>query len=187
MNSVPADVRMETFVRGRTNAAITDADAKVERSLRAGAMAVGASVSITTLPGYLPLASDKNLSSIYRSNAASLVGEDEVAQIRHRASSTDMGDVTQILPAIHPYAGGARGRGPRRRLSRPRLGNSVLTAAKAMALTVVDLLAEGAAQAREIKAAHKPRMTRQYLAFLNSNMREEVYHPEGAPRSTVSA
>ena len=188
VNSVPADVRMETFVRGRTTAAITDADAKVERSLRAGAMAVGASVSITTLPGYLPLASDKNLSSIYRSNAASLVGEDEVAQIRHRASSTDMGDVTQILPAIHPYAGGAEGAGHGADYLVRDWENSVLTAAKAMAWTVVDLLAEGAAQAREIKAAHKPRMTKdQYLAFLNSNMREEVYHPEGAPRSTVSA
>ena len=179
VNSVPADVRMETFVRGRTVKAIVDANAKVDRSLRAGAMAMGASVTITTLPGYMPLVSDKNLSRIYRANAVGLVGEEEVGQIRHRASSTDMGDVTQILPAIHPYVGGATGAGHGDDYLIQDWENTVLTAAKAMAHTVVDLLADGAVRGREIKAEHKPRMTKEaYLAFLDGNARVEVYRPE---------
>ena len=48
VSAVPADVRMETFVRGRTLDAIMDANRKVDRALRAGAMAVGASVNIQT-------------------------------------------------------------------------------------------------------------------------------------------
>ena len=108
-----------------------------------------------------------------------LVGEEEVGQIRHRASSTDMGDVTQILPAIHPYVGGATGAGHGDDYLIQDWENTVLTAAKAMAHTVVDLLADGAAQAREIKAEHKPRMTKEeYLAFLDGNARVEVYRPE---------
>ena len=55
VSAVPADVRMETFVRGRTIEAIMDANKKVDRALRAGAMAVGAQVNIQTIPGYLPL------------------------------------------------------------------------------------------------------------------------------------
>ena len=44
VSSVPADVRMETFVRGRTIDAYTSAAKKVDRALRAGAMAVGGRV-----------------------------------------------------------------------------------------------------------------------------------------------
>ena len=38
VSAVPADVRMETFVRGKTLEAIMDANVKVDRALRAGAM-----------------------------------------------------------------------------------------------------------------------------------------------------
>ena len=55
VSAVPADVRMETFVRGATLEAITNANAKVDRALKAGAMAVGGDVVIQTIPGYLPL------------------------------------------------------------------------------------------------------------------------------------
>ena len=61
VNSVPADVRMETYVRGRTIEAYREASDKVDRALRAGAMAVGGSVTVTTLPGFLPLRSDAKM------------------------------------------------------------------------------------------------------------------------------
>ena len=54
VNVIPADVRLETFVRGKTLDAIADADRKVDRALRAGALALGAKVEIETLPGYMP-------------------------------------------------------------------------------------------------------------------------------------
>ena len=78
MNSVPADVRMETFVRGNNLAAIADADMKVDRALRAAAMAIGATVEITTLPGYMPMRNDDGMMSMYSANAALLVGEENV-------------------------------------------------------------------------------------------------------------
>ncbi|MBT6683085.1 MAG: amidohydrolase, partial [Chloroflexi bacterium] len=110
VNAVPDDVRMETFVRGATINAIRGANEKVDRALRAGALAVGATVDITTLPGYLPLAQDRILATIHRANAEALVGPDLVHEFGMRGGSTDMGDLTQIMPGIHPYVGGAVGR-----------------------------------------------------------------------------
>src|SRR4030065_2897658 len=52
VNVVPADVRIETFVRGRRGEAVQDANKKVNRALQAGAMAIGAEGEITDLPGY---------------------------------------------------------------------------------------------------------------------------------------
>ena len=46
VNVVPAEVTMETYVRGRTKEAILDANVKVDRALRAGALAVGANSCI---------------------------------------------------------------------------------------------------------------------------------------------
>ena len=178
MNSVPADVRMETFVRGNNLDAIIDADTKVDRSLRAGAMAVGATVNITTLPGYMPMNNDDNLMSLYRSNAAFVVGEENVGKAAHRTGSTDMGDVGHVMPTIHPYAGGAIGTGHGDDYLIQDWGNAVLNAAKAMALTVIDLLADGAVAAKEVKSKHQPRMSiNEYLATQSDNLREETYTP----------
>ena len=58
---VPAEVHMETFVRGGSRDAIIDANMKVDRCLRAGAMAMGAEVEINTIPGYLPQRNDRGM------------------------------------------------------------------------------------------------------------------------------
>ncbi|MCZ6875442.1 MAG: amidohydrolase, partial [bacterium] len=111
VSAVPADVQMETFVRGRSIEAFLDASQKVDRALRAGAMAIGGRVDITTLPGYLPIQNNDPMLELYRANAAALVGESSVTPMGHRTGSTDMGDVSQIMPVIHPYVVAASGTG----------------------------------------------------------------------------
>ncbi|HEX2035778.1 MAG TPA: amidohydrolase [Chloroflexota bacterium] len=164
VNVVPADVRLETFVRGKTVEAIEDANRKVDRALKAGALAVGGQVAIETLPGYLPLQHDPELTKLYLDNAAQLVGEGSVKRLGHRTGSTDMGDISHIMPSIHPYAAGAEGtgHGVDYRITDPE--GAILKPAKAMAMTVVDLLVGNAAQ--PILQAARPRFTKEeYLAF----------------------
>ena len=91
--------------------AITEANRKVDRALQAGALAVGAKVRIETLPGYLPLCNDPELTSLYKDNAVTLVGADEVREVETRGGSTDMGDLTQIMPGIIPTPPARRGPG----------------------------------------------------------------------------
>src|SRR5947209_12647497 len=45
-----------------------------DRALRAGALALGATVEIETLPGYLPLRSDPTLMRVFKENADTLFG-----------------------------------------------------------------------------------------------------------------
>ncbi len=176
VNAVPSDVRMETFVRGKTLEAILDANAKVDRALRAGAMAVGANVRITTLPGYLPIINDSGLARVYRANAEALVGRDQVRDLPHRTSSTDMGDVCHLMPAIHPYVTGCTGSAHSDDYLVEDYGLAVLTAAKAMAMTVVDLLADGAAAARQVKEQHKPALSKEeYLRLMRGLLQETTY------------
>jgi amidohydrolase len=176
VSSVPADVRIETFVRGKNIEAFLAASQKVDRALRAGAMAVGGSVQITTLPGYLPLQHDASMLDLYGANAKALVGASNVARLGHRTGSTDMGDVSQIMPVIHPYAVAASGTGHGVDYLIQDYELAVLTAAKAMAMTVIDLLADGANQAKAIKANYQAPLTKsQYLSLMRSMFEEATY------------
>ena len=176
VSAVPADVRMETFVRGKTIEAVVEANRKVDMALKAGAMAVGAKVNIHTLPGYLPLRQDRLLAESFRANAVSLVGEENVARVEHRTGSTDMGDVSQLMPVIHPYVGGATGLGHGSDYLIEDYGLAVITAAKVLASTVIDLLAGGAAAGGKILSDHRPAMTRsEYLSFMRGLAKEELF------------
>ena len=176
VNVIPADVRLETFVRGKTLEAIADADRKVDRALRAGALALGAKVEIETLPGYMPLRCDPTLVERFRPIAEGLVGADQVRTIHHRTGSTDMGDLAQVMPIIHPYVGGATGTSHGADWSLVDQSLVYITNAKALASMVVDLLADGAAVGREVVTKAKPPMTRAaYLEYQRGMSRREVY------------
>ncbi len=176
VNVIPGEVRLETYVRGRTVEAILDANRKVDRAFRAGALALGAKVEIETLPGYMPMTCDQTMAKMYRDHMVPIVGEEHYRQIGHRTGSTDMGDLSMVMPVLHPYMGGATGSGHGADYQIVDQKLAYLGTAKALAAMVVDLLADGAAGSREVLKNAKPPMTReQYLAFQRGVARREVY------------
>jgi amidohydrolase len=176
VNVIPGEVRLETYVRGRTVEAILDANRKVDRALRAGALALGAKVEIETLPGYMPMTCDPTMARMYQANAAELVGAEHYRQIGHRTGSTDMGDLSMVMPVLHPYMGGATGSGHGADYQIVDQQLAYLGIAKGLAAMAIDMLADGAAGAREVLKAARPPMTReQYLAFQRGIARREVY------------
>ncbi len=176
VNAVPADVRIESYVRGKTAPAILDANEKVNRALRAGAMAVGAKVNIVTIPGSMPLVAYPQLWSTYRGNAVSITSQQEIGNTGHRTGSSDIGDVSQIMPAIHPVCAGASGTPHGNNYLIKDYQLALINPAKAMAMTVIDLLADGAIGAKEVLAKSRPPMTKeQYVKSLDGLFAEEEY------------
>ena len=179
VNVIPSEVRMETYVRGRTAEAILDANTKVDRALRAGAMALGATVEIETVPGYMPLKNNANLQTLFENNARSQLGEKEFCTVGHRTGSTDMGDLSCIMPALHPYLSGATGPGHsvKWHISDKEMG--YVEPAKSLASMAVDLLCNRAAKANAVLANYEPEMTKaQYLDFQNNLFQTEIYDGE---------
>ncbi len=184
VNSVPSDVRLEWRVRSGSPTALIENANKIDRCFKSGALAVGASVSITTISGYLPMRNDPTLQSILCNNAAELVGREMVAIHpfnRNRGGSTDMGDLSQIMPACHPYVSGSSGAGHGKDYLITDWRRAVIEPARVMACTVIDLLSNNAAGARQVLAKHRPAMTKeQYLDFQRA--RSTVQEFEGAGR-----
>jgi amidohydrolase len=176
VNVIPAEVRIETYVRGKTVEAILDANTRVDRALRAGALALGAQVEIETLPGYLPLFNHAGMAKCFKANAADLLGADQVTETGHRSGSTDMGDISHVMPTLHPYMGGATGsgHGADYAIADPRL--AYVEPAKQLALMAVDLLWGDAEAARDILKTWTPRMTKEaYLGFQRGIARQELF------------
>ncbi|MBV8601809.1 MAG: peptidase dimerization domain-containing protein, partial [Candidatus Eremiobacteraeota bacterium] len=174
VNVVPDDVRLETFVRGATLEAIEDASAKVDRAFKAGALALGAEVEIETLPGYLPLAVDRELGRTFKANAIELVGEGCWRESATNAASTDAGDIAHMIPFLHPSHGGCSGANHTVdfRIVDPHA--AYVMPAKALAFTIVDLLAGSAVEARRAIGAFEPKLTRdEYLATMRGFTRFE--------------
>ena len=170
---------METFVRGGSLEAIVDANAKVDRCLRAGAMAMGAEVEINTIPGYLPQRNSRAVGDVFAANVEALCGPGSYDRGGHRTGSTDMGDIAHLMPVVHPYVSCARGRthGADFHIVEPE--HAYLTPAKLLAMTAIDLLWDDAAPARRIIAEFEPAMTKdQYLAFERGLFKTERWKPE---------
>src|SRR5437016_11134914 len=176
---IPAEVTMETFVRGGSLEAIVDANMKVDRCLRAGAMAMGAEVEINTIPGYLPQRNDRSMGELFGANVAGMFGPGQFDIGGHRTGSTDMGDIAHMIPVIHPYVASALGKthGADFRINEP--DHAYLSPAKLLAMTAIDLLWDDAAPARTVIANFNPAMTKsEYLAFARGLFKTERYRAE---------
>ena len=182
VSAVPSDVRLEWRVRSATPNAVVENSIAVDRCFRAGALAVGAKVNITTIPGYLPMRHDTKLQDIFRRIAVDLVGESATLVMparRNRGGSTDMGDLSHIMPACHPYTAGAVGPGHSSEYVITDYESAVINPAKIMAMVVIDLLADGAKQAKEVKSNHRPLLTKNaYVKFQRE--RAEISEFDGA-------
>ena len=161
VNNVPEDVRMELYVRAATMDAIDSTHPRVDAALRAGGAAVGAKTIIETMPGMLPLNCSAELNELFVDNVKEQVPETEIIDAGHFKASTDMGDLSYIMPAIHPFIGGVDGSLHTKDFTVTDFDAAVLTPAKAFACTIVDLLYEDAAKAKKILADYKPLLTKE--------------------------
>ncbi|MGL6064001.1 MAG: amidohydrolase [Fusobacteriaceae bacterium] len=177
VNSVPADVRMESYVRARTIEGMLDSNYKVDRALKAGAMAVGAKVEITSIPGYLPILRNTELDDIFKLNLENIgISSDKIVEGGDFTGSFDFGDISHLMPSIHPMIGGISGNLHTREFKMKDEELAYLVPAKAMALTIVDLLFEDAAIAKKIISNFTPKMTKkEYLDFMEARDTVEIF------------
>lgn len=158
VNIIPAVATLSTFVRGATMESIRESNQKVNRALAAGALAVGAKVTISDRPGYAPLNNSRGLRDAAQRCWESLFGKEQVNFGESWGTgSTDMGDVSCLIPAIHPHIAGAAGRSHGDDYRIVDKETACVQSAKAQILLAAELLRDDAAVAKEIIATFTPR------------------------------
>lgn len=162
VNTVPANVRVETYVRGSNVEGILDAAEKVTRSWKAGAMAMGAEVEIKTMPGYLPDKPDENLIDVIYDNEVLIFGKEHVVKdAGHFTGSSDVGDVSSILPTIQASIGGVKGDFHSETYEMVDRDIAYLGAAKVLTLSIIDLLYDDASLAKKVVEEFEPIYTKE--------------------------
>jgi len=168
VNAIPNAVKMETYVRGASMEAIRDVNLRVNRALAGCAAAFGANVILNDRPGYSPLHNDPILAQYAAEAMAAVAGEENV---KHddawHTGSTDMGDISRVMPALHPFVRGAKGIAHGENYKITDLETACVLAAKALLATAIKLLENNAEAARNVMAKATPQYPTQE-AFLQA-------------------
>lgn len=171
VNSVPAEVCMDTYVRGASFEAIQKGNRAVERAAKGAAEMVGASVTFEDIPGYLPLKESAELSAFFEKNAAQLVGQKNLIYGEEITGSSDIGDLSCILPVIQPSVGGFTGTLHDKAFHVADAGTAYVLPAKILAMTAAELLYNHAQAAKRVRANFQPQMTiKEYRNYLEGKV-----------------
>ncbi len=171
VNAIPDRAVLESYVRGASFDAICSANKKVNQALCGAALSLGANVDITDIPGYAPHINDDNLMQIAQEAAELAIPEYEFTKTNTMGSgSTDMGDLSCIMPVVHPYAGGATGKshGSDYEIKDP-IAACVASAKMQLGILLI-LLSDNAKRARQVIDEFKPQFAskKEYLAFVDN-------------------
>ncbi len=161
-NVVPAHSAGSFLVRAEDNAYLDELKEKVLDCFVGAAAATGARLEYQWGKVlYAPLRNNLTLAELFRQNMKSL-GRDMPLSGASRVGSTDMGNVSQIVPGIHPTIAVAPEtvviHSPEFALAAASEAGikGMLDAAKALAMTVVDLTASPEAVARVKEEFDRP-------------------------------
>jgi metal-dependent amidase/aminoacylase/carboxypeptidase family protein len=147
VNIIPERAACEFSVRARDVAELARVRAIVERCARGAAMASGVEVQQGVRPGYKDMRNNMTMARAFGEHLAAGGRRARETDPRIGAGSTDMGDVSHVVPAIHPYlaiVGEGQAMCHEHRFTAAagsdEGGQTALAAARAMAKTAVELL-----------------------------------------------
>ncbi|MGQ0572267.1 MAG: M20 family metallopeptidase [Armatimonadota bacterium] len=147
-NIIPDRAEAAFTVRATDNAYALELLHRVIHCAQGASLATGATLEHSFQKGYDAIKLNRTLAEAFARHLEALGWSQDTPPERPRMGSTDMGDVSQIMPAIHPYVS----IGPKdlpghtvefreAALSERGLA-AMLAAAKAMALTAYDVLTQ---------------------------------------------
>ena len=171
VNAIPETVTIESYVRGNSFDAIIDANQKVNSALVGGALSLGTNIEIKDAFGYAPLNNDDNMISLAKEAAEIAVPEENFKYTNICTSaSTDMGDLSSIMPVVHPYAGGSVGTSHGNNYCIADPEKACIKNAKWQLTMLNLLLRDDAKRAKQIITEFKPLFAtkNEYLSYIDS-------------------
>ena len=172
-NAIPSVVTVENQVRASNMAAIIATNEKVNRAMAGAAAAMGCGLKITDRTGYAPLQNNGRMGELF-CKAANLLCPAYPIEVNQTWSTgcTDMGDVSCLMPALHPYCIGAAGPAHSDDYRIESVEKACVNSAKVQLLMVDLLLGNGAAEAKAIVENYKPvyNSVAEYMADLDRLM-----------------
>ena len=110
VNAIPDEVRIESYLRAATVEAMYSEGKKINRAYAGCAAAMGCGVNFTDVHGFAPRYNDQTLKEIFYKIGQDFFAEEDLKFTdKWGTASSDMGDISCVMPAVHPSIGGAQG------------------------------------------------------------------------------
>ncbi|MBQ4528838.1 MAG: amidohydrolase [Clostridia bacterium] len=171
VNTIPDRVTIESYVRGLNYDALKDANDRVNRALCGSAVSLGCEIEIEDMAGSSPLIENEDFANL-AGEAIKLLKPDAKFYFFNKidTGSTDMGDVSCLMPVIHPYIPGASGRGHGKDYEISDPDTACCMSAKWQIMIIRLLLENDAVRAMKIIDEFEPRFSNrvEYLAAHDS-------------------
>ena len=170
VNAIPSEARIESYVRGKTFDAIKKVNRKVNQALIGAALSIGTNIEIIDFPGYSPTVQDANLADVFAEAAGEIIPQYECRVSNVVATgSTDMGDLSCIMPVQHGNAAGCRGTGHGMDWYVVDPVAACVDSAKLQIMMLRILLSENGERAKSIVSEYKPQFAskEEFLAFVD--------------------
>lgn len=176
VNVVPSEVKMEAYVRARYVDSILSINKKINNAIAGAAMATGATAEVEDNFGYLPIVNNRDLVDSFKDSISYLGIEDEIVDKGKSTASFDFGDLSHIIPSIHPMVGGVEGNLHTAEFKIVDEEVAYILPAKIMALSIIDLLYGEAEKAKNVISKFKPIMTKEeYIKHLAEHSGKYLY------------
>lgn len=157
VNAIPSVVTVENQVRAATMESLVATNEKVNRAMAGAAAAMGAGLTITDRTGYAPLHTDLRMSELFCQAAGMLDPEHPIEpNPAWSTGCTDMGDVSCLMPAVHPYCRGAAGPAHSDDYRIASVEKACMNSVKVQLVLLELLLQDGAAEAQSIVDNYTP-------------------------------
>ena len=163
LNVVPHEVVVDGMIRASNLAALEQASEKFDAAFENCAKAIGASADVETWQGYMPVrfqpADDALRLAAKAINADGSLDVQEASPLQQNAASTDVGDLSHIMPIVNFTHSGVKGALHSAEFDVIDEEKAIIMPAKMFALTAYHLLKDKAAIAKAEIEAFEPVFT----------------------------
>lgn len=152
-NAIPEVTEGRWYVRATSTKMMEETFMRIAKCFEAGAIATGCELEIhDESEPYSEFTNHPNLNDVYKLNAQSIgrVFDNSDPRIKMNRASTDLGNISKVIASIHPYIGVNSGAAVNHQREfaaaciTKDADQAVVDAAKAMAMTLVDIASDPA-------------------------------------------
>lgn len=145
VNTIPGRSASRFLIRVNDHEYFLEVTERIKQIARSAAEAIGATVDINvTANRYIPMVPNQTLAKAFRGNLEDLGLEPVTPRITGSGGASDMGNVSQIVPSIHPFlksrlTGGGHTLEAAQQTTGDYSMGTISVGAKALAMTAIDI------------------------------------------------
>lgn len=169
-NAIPGIASLDSYVRAANLEAMLMVNKKINRAIAASAASIGANVLLNDRAGNLPFYNNSDMIAKMDEIITDIFGENKIAYTGWDTQSSDVGDLSSLIPVIQPHCMGASGTQHGRDYFITDREKAIINPASVMCCLIYELLKDNGAFCYKVIEKYSPiyKSKEEYFNGINS-------------------